>query len=191
MTGRVSAPRSRPTARASSPRLRTRPRASGTRAPGKPIGPPLKAMSDRSWPPRSTPTARASSPRLRTRRRASGTRARAADRVLAGHDGCVFTAPPFARRHAHRHRVCDRTARDLGRGGGPTRSRRSQAMSARSWAPRSPDGARIVTASEDKTARDLGRPTGQPIGCAAAGHEDYVVERRVSARRQPHRHRVV
>jgi WD40 repeat protein len=38
----------------------------------------------------------------------------------------------------------------------------------------SPDGKRIVTASEDKTARVWDAATGQPIGEPLYGHEDFV-----------------
>ena len=39
----------------------------------------------------------------------------------------------------------------------------------------SPDGKRIVTASEDKTARLWDAETGQQIGAPLVGHEDGCV----------------
>ena len=53
----------------------------------------------------------------------------------------------------------------------------------------SPDGKRIVTASEDKTARMWDAASGKPIGQPLKGHED-ACERGVQPRRQAHRHRV-
>ena len=54
----------------------------------------------------------------------------------------------------------------------------------------SPDGKRIVTASEDKTARLWDAETGKPIGEPLTGHTDRCAERGVQPRRQAHRHRV-
>ena len=54
----------------------------------------------------------------------------------------------------------------------------------------SPDGKRIVTASEDKTARLWDAETGKPIGEPLKGHTRCSVERGVQPRRQAHRHRV-
>ena len=51
----------------------------------------------------------------------------------------------------------------------------------------SPDGKRIVTASEDKTARLWDAETGKPIGEPLTGHADAVSERGVQPRRQAHR----
>ena len=42
----------------------------------------------------------------------------------------------------------------------------------------SPDGKRIVTASEDKTARVWDAATGKPIGEPLKGHEGAVIARR-------------
>ena len=55
----------------------------------------------------------------------------------------------------------------------------------------SPDGKRIVTASEDKTARLWDAETGKPIGEPLKGHEDRCAQRGVQPRRQAHRHRVL
>ena len=52
----------------------------------------------------------------------------------------------------------------------------------------SPDGKRIVTASEDKTARVWDAASGKPIGEPLKGHEGAVYERGVQPRRQAHRH---
>ena len=54
----------------------------------------------------------------------------------------------------------------------------------------SPDGQRIVTASQDKTARIWDAATGKPIGEPLKGHEVICNERGVQPRRQAHRHRV-
>ena len=54
----------------------------------------------------------------------------------------------------------------------------------------SPDGKRIVTASEDETARIWDAATGQPIGEPLRGHDGPCDERGVQPRRQAHRHRV-
>ena len=54
----------------------------------------------------------------------------------------------------------------------------------------SPDGKRIVTASEDKTARLWDAETGEPIGEPLKGHRGACLERGVQPRRQAHRHRV-
>ena len=55
--------------------------------------------------------------------------------------------------------------------------RRAAQRPSRSWcnsAAFSPDGKRIVTASEDKTARLWDAATGKPIGEPLRGHEDAV-----------------
>ena len=57
----------------------------------------------------------------------------------------------------------------------------------------SPDGKRIVTASEDKTARLWNADTGKPISEPLKGHDkvvSYAGPRGVQPRRQAHRHRV-
>ena len=54
----------------------------------------------------------------------------------------------------------------------------------------SPDGKRIVTASEDKTARLWDAETGKPIGEPLDRPYGQRMERGVQPRRQAHRHRV-
>ena len=51
----------------------------------------------------------------------------------------------------------------------------------------SPDGTRIVTASEDKTARIWDAHTGAQLA-VLSGHGDRRHFRRLLARRHPHRH---
>ena len=51
----------------------------------------------------------------------------------------------------------------------------------------SPDGARVVTASEDKTARVWDAATGKAIA-VLSGHDDPVCERRLLAGRRARRH---
>ena len=75
------------------------------------------------------------------------------------------------RRQAHRHRVWDKTARmwDAATGkpiGEPLKGHEGDVNSAAF----SPDGKRIVTASEDKTARMWDAATGKPIGEPLKGH---------------------
>ena len=53
----------------------------------------------------------------------------------------------------------------------------------------SPDGARIVTASGDKTARIWDAATGKEIA-VLRGHESEVTFRRLQPRRRAHRHGV-
>ena len=53
----------------------------------------------------------------------------------------------------------------------------------------SPDGTRIVTASDDKTARIWDARTGAQLA-VLSGHGDRVIFRRLLARRHPHRHRL-
>ena len=79
------------------------------------------------------------------------------------------------RRHAHRHRVEDKTARiwDAATGkpiGEPLKGHDGAVYSAAF----SPDGKRIVTASGDKTARIWDAATGKPIGEPLTGHDGSV-----------------
>ena len=54
----------------------------------------------------------------------------------------------------------------------------------------SPDGQRIVTASDDKTARIWDAATGKPIGEPLKGHEDDVYSAAFSPDGTAHRHRL-
>ena len=147
---------------------------------GKPIGEPLKGHDGCVCRARrSAPTASASSPRLRTRRRGCGTprpASRSASRSKAMTDAvCERGVQP--RRQAHRHRVSMTRRRGCGTPRPASRSAsRSEAMRIGVCsAAFSPDGKRIVTASEDKTARLWDAETGKPIGEPLKGHEDRCV----------------
>ena len=129
-----------------------------------------------------TPTARASSRRQGTRPPASGT-PRPPRRCGPARPHRRVVWPPSARRIAHRHGVRGQDRPHLGR-----RDRQGDLRPARPSAPWSrrlqPDGSRIVTASEDKTARIWDAATGREI-CGLRGH------RTVIRRLQPDGSRIV
>ena len=144
-------------------------------ATGAPIGQPMK-HEDRSTPRPSRPTARRIVTVVRGQHGAA----------VGRRDRLRRSATPWsirvevelrdllARRQPHRHRV----AKTIRRGcGTPRPARRSSGFEAlrspviqRAF---SPDGTRIVTASDDNTARLWDAATGAPIG-APMKHEDLV-----------------
>ncbi len=109
--------------------------------------------------------------------------------VLRGHERTVYQRRLQPGRHAHRHR----SATTRPRGSGTPRSGKSLGDPARpheiasSSAAFSPDGTRIVTASEDKTARVWDARSGKSLA-VLRGHSD-TSGARPSARRHAHRYR--
>ena len=94
--------------------------------------------------------------------------------VLRGHDGRVQFRRLQPRRVAHRHGVVGQDRPHLGRRDAARRSRSCAAMTDDVLsAAFSPDGSRIVTASEDKTARIWDAATGKEIA-VLRGHDDGV-----------------
>ena len=80
-------------------------------------------------------------------------------------------------RHAHRHRVRGQDRAGVGRQtGSAARHARADTRNGVDSAAFSPDGARVVTASGDKTARVWDAATGEPLA-TLAGHDDDVVSR--------------
>jgi WD40 repeat protein len=166
----------------------TRPRGSGMRAPAHSSRcSPVMAIA--SIPPPTRPTARASSPPRTTRPRGSGMRARGQLAVLSGHGGGRLFRRLLARRHPHRHRLGDKTARIWDARTGAQLAVLSGHGDFVNSAAYSPDGTRIVTASIDKTARIWDARTGAHSSrCSPA--MAVRLFRRLLARRHPHRHRL-
>ena len=150
------APRSAPTARASSPRPATRRRGCGTRRRGQSSW-SLRGHEDCGQSRRVQPRRRAHRHRVAGQDGAGVGRRRPASRSRA----CAATSRVRAtrrvqpRRRAHRHRVRGQDGAGVGRRDRHRRLARPARPRGlgRCRAAFSPDGARIVTASKDKTAR--------------------------------------
>ena len=128
----------------------------------------LRATAIASIPPPIRPTARASSPHRPTRPPASGMRAPGAARGALRPWRSRLFRRLLARWHAHRHRVGGQDRSDLGCPHGRAAHRALRAWRCRRSAAYSPDGTRIVTASEDKTARIWDARTGSQLAVLAA-----------------------
>ena len=183
------APRSRPTAPASSPPPRDRTARIWDAATGAEIA-ALRGHERCGAERRVLARRRPHRHRLpRPHRPRLGRRHRRRDRRPARARGWGAERHVLARRRPHRHRLRRPHGPHLGR-----RHRRRDRRPARAReygvsAAFSPDGARIVTASYDRTARLWEATTGAEIA-ALRGHENSVWSACVLARRRPHRHRL-
>ena len=134
------------------------------------------------------PTAPASSPPRLTARRGSGTRRRGRRPRSSAARGLGGERRLLPRRRPHRHRLGRPHGADLGATTGTEiKVLRGHEASVQS-AAFSPDGARIVTASVDCTARIWDTTTGAVINSSAGTRTGE--ERRLLRRRRAHRHRL-